>query len=101
MRAKRDFLTELRSGEEGDFEVNKDNDILFVVSKSSNLMFYQFDEQIDSPQGLLMPFGDTFNCMKEYLPKLKKFDDLSPREWIEKAANNETVFAPSPEDSKQ
>ena len=64
-------------------------------------MFYQFNEQIESPQALLMPFGDTFNAMKEHLPKLKKFDDLSVREWVEKAANAETVFAPNPEDSKQ
>lgn len=48
-----------------------------------------------------MPFGDTYNSMEMMLPKLKKFDDLTVKEWIEKAMNAETIFAPKPEDSKQ
>jgi len=38
--------------------------------------------------------------MKVLLPKLKTFDDLSVKDWIEKSMNAETVFAPKPDDSK-
>ena len=48
-------------------------------------MFYQFNDEVEGPQALLMPFGDTFNSMKVLLPKLKTFDDLSVKDWIEKA----------------
>lgn len=82
IKAKRDFPTNLKSAEDGEFIIDKDKDILFVISKSSNLMFYQFNDQVQAPQGLLMPFGDTFNSMKTLLPKLKKFDDLTVEEWI-------------------
>lgn len=73
---------------------------MFVISRSSNLMFYQFNEDIEGPQALLMPFGDTFNSMEKMLPKLKTFDDLPLQQWIQKAMNSEAEFAPQPKDTK-
>lgn len=100
IKAKNQYPVKLVPSSDGEFEINKDKDILFVISTASNLMFYQFNEEIEGPQALLMPFGDTFNAMEVMLPKLKMFDDVPLKEWIQKAANSEQIFAPKPEDSK-
>ena len=90
----------LQTDSEGDINVNKEKDVIFVLSSSANLMFYQFNENIKGPQALIMPYGETINAMNVYLPALKKFDDLDIKDWIAKAENSEQEFAPSPEDDK-
>lgn len=45
-----------------------------------------------------MPFGRTFNSMDTHLGALKTIDDLAVKEWLMKARNSETEFAPKPED---
>lgn len=63
-------------------------------------MFFQFDAHRPGPQGLVMPFGDTLDSMKTYLPNLKTFDDVELKEWMRKAENPEKEFAVKPDDSK-
>jgi hypothetical protein len=86
------------NGNEGEFTINRTRDILFVVSHTSNLMFFNFDESHKGPQALLMPYGETFNAMEKYLPNLKTFDDLELADWLKKAENSEKEFAVGPED---
>ena len=73
--------------------------MLFVVSTSPTMMFYNFNlDAYRGPQALLMPFGENFNALETHLPKLKTFDGLTIKEWLEKAKNSEQVFAPLPSD---
>ena len=93
------FPISLKPQQSGDYDVDKNNDVLFVITTSPNLMFYNFNlEEFTGPQALLMPFGQTFNAMETHLGALKTIDDLTVKEWLDKARNSETVFAPKPED---
>lgn len=52
------FPLELKPQQTGEFDVDRDNDVLFVISTTPNLMFYNFNlEEFSGPQALLMPFG--------------------------------------------
>ena len=98
--ARKSLPLELKTDKDGDIIIDKEKDIIFILSSSPNLMFYQFNtEKCEGPQALLMPFGDTFNTMKTHLKNLKTFDDLSIEDWIKKAENSEEEFAPQPGDS--
>jgi len=97
--AKKSFPTAIQTGPDGDFEINKDEEVLFVVSTTPNLMFFQFDEAHEGPQALLTPFGEETNSMETMLPKLRKLDGLPLTEWFEKASNSEAEFAPKAGDS--
>lgn len=91
--AKKHFSINLVSSENGgELTINREKDIVFVLSHSPSLMFFNFEPEEGSPQGLLLPFGDSYNCMDLYLKNLKTFDDLSIKDWIKKAENAETEF---------
>ena len=99
VEARKQIPFNLSSDKEGDYEIKRNEDVLFVISSTPNLMFFHFDAEHQGPQGLLLPFGEQIDTMKDYLPKLKTMDDLEVKEWIEKAQNPEKEFAVTPEDS--
>ena len=89
------FPLELKPQQTGEFDVDRDNDVLFVISTTPNLMFYNFNlEDFTGPQALLMPFGQTYNSLETHLGVsagiLKTIDDLAVKEWLAKARNAET-----------
>lgn len=47
---RKKFPIELKPQQSGEFDVDRDNDVLFVVTTSPNLMFYQFNlEEFKGP----------------------------------------------------
>ena len=47
-----------------------------------------------------MPYGETLDTMKTYLPNLKTFDDMPVSEWVKKAENAKEEFAAKIDDDK-
>ena len=89
----------LKSDEEGDFEMSKQN-VLFVVTSTPQLMIYNFDESVEGAQALMMPYGEQINSFDSYLKNLKIYDDLEIKEWMRKAENREQEFSVGLEDDK-
>ena len=100
VEARKHIPIKLESDQSGDYSIKKNQDILFVISSTPNLMFFHFDNDHKGPQGLVLPFGESIDTMKDYLPKLKTMDDLELSEWISKANNAEKEFAVAEGDDK-
>ena len=99
-RARENLPLKLTTDKDGDFNIDRHKDVVFVLSSSPSLMFYNFNQKLKGPQALVMPYGETIDTMKEYLTGLTTFDDMPVQKWIEKAQNNKEEFAASLDDDK-
>lgn len=93
VEARKQVPMELKQDDEGDFVVNRSKDVIFVLSSTPNLMFFNFSTATPGPQALILPFGETENSLESHLKNLKVLDDLDVNEWTSKAANSEQEFA--------
>lgn len=93
------LMSEEKEGE-GEFSINKDKDIIFILSDTPELDRYSFDPLHDGPQGMLIPQTFSDNCLEKYLPNIKKLDDLDIKEWLAIAATASTSFEVSLEDDQ-
>ena len=85
------FPIDLKSDSTGDLTINKDKDLIFVLTEEPNLRFFEFKSHYGSPQAMLMP-TEGFNTYDIYLKNLKVFDDVTPEEWKKKADNADEEF---------
>jgi hypothetical protein len=65
VEARKRIPLDLKPDTDGSYDINKKQDVLFVLSTTPNLMFFQFQE--GQSQALLMPFGDVFNAFETHL----------------------------------
>ena len=93
VEARNEVPIELKQDDEGDFLVDRNEDIIFVLTTNPNLMFFNFSTSIPGPQAMILPFGETENALETYLKKLQRLDDQDVQEWLAKAANAEQEFA--------
>ena len=61
-KLRKQYPLNMKMSPDGTFDVQK-RDIIFVLTTSPNLMFFQFNTDVSrEPQVLLMPYGESFNC---------------------------------------
>jgi len=100
MDVKKHFPMDLKSDSSGDLTINKDKDLIFVLSEEPNLRFFEFKGHHGSPQAMLMP-TEGFDTYDIYLKKMRVFDDVTPEEWKKKAENADEEFKVDPEKDSQ
>ena len=86
MDVKKNFPMDLKSDSSGELTINKDKDLIFVLSEIPNLGFFEFKAHNGSPQAMLMP-TEGFDTYDIYLKKSRVIDDVTPEEWKKKAEN--------------
>jgi len=77
--------------EDGEFTINREKDIIFVVSNTPKLKFMQmsadsveslnFDESHKGPQAFLLPYEESTNVMETHLTKIQTLDDMPIEEY--------------------
>lgn len=100
VEARNQMPIDLQADKDGDYAIKKNKDVLFVMTSTPNLMFFQFDAAHSGPQGLVLPFGESIDAMGGYLSNLKTIDDVDVKEWIRKAENAEKEFEIKPDDDR-
>lgn len=62
-QARREAPIDLKKDSDDNIDINREQDVMFVISETANLMFYQFKEH-QGPQAAVFPFNENENILK-------------------------------------